>query len=281
MGIKTQLTAGTNRLMARLSFGPQRVRIQHLLPELKLVMDSGVARIGTHRYAPNHFIIYMNEPDLAHHAPLLPALRAAVIEELSERAKTRAWRMLADQVSVDILPYDQLSPGAFQIDARIIEGSAPGALPVEAPRVPEVIVDPAPPTEPEVAADDDEGYTKLVSDAGRTLAAMEEQHTELATAVFKIVRGQPPGEIICMAGRSATFGRDVSCDHVLDGDKKLSRQHFRVFVEDGRLGVEDLGSGNGTRVDGERVERAWLRRESRILAGETELELVLSSTSAG
>ena len=284
MGIKTQLTVGTNRLLARVSLGPQRVRIQHLIPEIKLVMESGVARIGTHRYAPNHFIIYMNEPDLAHHAPLLPALRVAVIEELSERVKVRGWRILAPQVSVDILSYAELPPGGFHIDARILEGTSPQALPIEAPRIPEPITERRPESEPAdepEARSDDEDHTRLATDAGRTLASLEEEHTELVTALFKVVRGEKPGELLCMSGRSATFGRDAVCDHVLGGDRQVSRQHFRVFVEDGRLGVEDLGSGNGTRLDGQRVERGWLAKESRIIAGDTELELVLSPMIAG
>jgi len=49
-----------------------------------------------------------------------------------------------------------------------------------------------------------------------------------------------------------TIGRAAGCAIVLD-DHSISRQHARVFVESGRLLIDDLGSEAGTYIDGERV----------------------------
>lgn len=51
---------------------------------------------------------------------------------------------------------------------------------------------------------------------------------------------------------SATIGRDVSCDIVLDDDA-VSRLHARVERTDGGFVLLDLGSSNGVRVNGERT----------------------------
>lgn len=47
-------------------------------------------------------------------------------------------------------------------------------------------------------------------------------------------------------------GRHESCDIVLPS-ASVSRQHARIFIDNGRCYVEDLGSSNGVIVDGQRV----------------------------
>jgi hypothetical protein len=55
------------------------------------------------------------------------------------------------------------------------------------------------------------------------------------------------------AGRSAvTLGRAPGCDCVLS-DPTVSRNHARLSLRDGRWRLSDLGSSNGTRVNGWRV----------------------------
>jgi transcriptional regulator with GAF, ATPase, and Fis domain len=55
--------------------------------------------------------------------------------------------------------------------------------------------------------------------------------------------------------KQATLGRSSEADlQLVDG--KVSRQHCRFTVRDGRLEVEDLGSHNGTYVNGERLASA-------------------------
>lgn len=50
----------------------------------------------------------------------------------------------------------------------------------------------------------------------------------------------------------ATIGRSPSCEIPLD-DVKVSRRHARVYVLEGRTRVADLGSRNGTLVNGEKI----------------------------
>jgi pSer/pThr/pTyr-binding forkhead associated (FHA) protein len=53
------------------------------------------------------------------------------------------------------------------------------------------------------------------------------------------------------------FGRDEDCDVRLD-HKSVSKLHCVVVKTDGLLLLRDLGSTNGTRVNGQRVRRAAL-----------------------
>lgn len=57
-----------------------------------------------------------------------------------------------------------------------------------------------------------------------------------------------------LEGRSLTIGRAPECDVVLD-DRFLSRQHTRLSRDESAWWVEDLGSRNGTWVNGRRLEQ--------------------------
>ncbi len=63
--------------------------------------------------------------------------------------------------------------------------------------------------------------------------------------------------------RTFTIGRDEACELHLQ-DPKISRRHARVVAQHGTWYVEDLGSSNGTSVDGERVTRATLTNTALI-----------------
>jgi FOG: FHA domain len=67
------------------------------------------------------------------------------------------------------------------------------------------------------------------------------------------VVGGPGAGLIMPLGRGRLFlGRDVGCDvRLLDAD--VSRRHALIDVRDTGITLHDLGSTNGTRVDGERV----------------------------
>jgi pSer/pThr/pTyr-binding forkhead associated (FHA) protein/tRNA A-37 threonylcarbamoyl transferase component Bud32 len=77
-------------------------------------------------------------------------------------------------------------------------------------------------------------------------------------------------------------GRAMGENGRLGDDPNLSRRHARVARgPDGRLAIEDLGSANGTFVNGERVgERRSLVTGDSISVGTTTLEVVGSERAA-
>ena len=68
------------------------------------------------------------------------------------------------------------------------------------------------------------------------------------------------------------IGRADDNDLVLR-DGRISRAHARIVEADGGFAVEDLGSSNGTYVDGKRVRRARLLAGMKIVLGETVLDV--------
>ena len=54
-------------------------------------------------------------------------------------------------------------------------------------------------------------------------------------------------------GRSLRIGRKPSCDFVIN-DRRVSRAHAEVFYKSGVPWIRDLGSHNGTIVDGKKIE---------------------------
>jgi hypothetical protein len=90
----------------------------------------------------------------------------------------------------------------------------------------------------------------------------------LTTIAPKHVNGQSyviDGEI--------TIGRAPGCAIRIEDDSFVSSLHARVFVRDGSLYVEDLGSTNGTTVNGGRVATATrLQKRDRIQIGDRVFE---------
>ena len=87
-----------------------------------------------------------------------------------------------------------------------------------------------------------------------------------------IVRGGPSGTRFDVR-EDAIIGR-VDAGILLDDDE-VSRYHAIVRVGDGAADITDLGSTNGTFVDGRRLTgRARLVDGSLIRVGQTELRVV-------
>lgn len=65
-------------------------------------------------------------------------------------------------------------------------------------------------------------------------------------------RGPTPGLILELSKSDMTIGRDLSNDFVIN-DVEVSRKHLRLLLVGDQYRVEDLGSTNGTFVNGQRL----------------------------
>ena len=82
------------------------------------------------------------------------------------------------------------------------------------------------------------------------------------------------GETYAIADE-VTVGRGGGCGIVLADDSFVSNVHARVFRRDGAVYVEDLGSRNGTLLNGEPLAQATpLRRGDQVQFGQTVAEAV-------
>src|SRR6187399_429310 len=111
----------------------------------------------------------------------------------------------------------------------------------------------------------------------RNLAVPPESLTPMALALRFISGKYQGGEFPLQDDREVVVGRSSELDMVLV-EEMVSRKHARMILRDGRLEIEDLGSTNGTFVNGERITKTTVGRGDRILIGSNILRVV--STSA-
>ncbi len=98
---------------------------------------------------------------------------------------------------------------------------------------------------------------------------------------FRLVvrRGPQPNQAFEVSKDLTTLGRDISNDIVLN-DRETSRHHLRLMRSGDTLTIEDLGSTNGTFVNGKRVSGVTpLQNGDMIGLGET-VTLALEAVSA-
>ena len=89
------------------------------------------------------------------------------------------------------------------------------------------------------------------------------------------------GEYPLPANREIVVGRSSELDMVLVEDM-VSRRHAKIIVSDEQIVIQDLGSTNGTFVNGEKIKRAKLNEGDRILIGTSIIKLVAADpASAG
>ncbi len=74
-------------------------------------------------------------------------------------------------------------------------------------------------------------------------------------------------------GSELTIGRAPGCTISITDDGFISQLHARVFAQDGDVFVEDLGSTNGSFLNGQRLTRAAsVSKGDRLQIGNTVLE---------
>jgi len=88
-----------------------------------------------------------------------------------------------------------------------------------------------------------------------------------------VTEGRLAGTVIPLTPAGILVGRNPECSLVLDDDYASGR-HLRLFLRDGRWWAEDLGSTNGTFLDGAKLTTAQpVGVGSVVRIGRTALEL--------
>jgi transcriptional regulator with GAF, ATPase, and Fis domain len=109
--------------------------------------------------------------------------------------------------------------------------------------------------------------TRLTRPAG----GIEPGVLSLSSTTVRVVHGPDKGHEITIVGRPITIGKGDSCDLRLT-DTSVSRMHATITASQGLYAIEDLGSTNGTEIDGVAIQKAPLKPGCRIRLGDTTLE---------
>ena len=80
---------------------------------------------------------------------------------------------------------------------------------------------------------------------------------------------------VAVHATKAVLGRDPSCDVVFPGNSVVSRRHAVIAREGSGWSITDMGSQNGTRVNGVRITTQSLRHRDLINLGRLEVTFLL------
>lgn len=99
-----------------------------------------------------------------------------------------------------------------------------------------------------------------------TLPSIDLAAPDSGLGELTIVRGPSTGERFILDIPEVTIGRDPNCEVFLN-DRTVSRRHAHLSIQGGRAVIEDLGSLNGTWVDGAIVSSSELFNGSTVQIG--------------
>lgn len=126
--------------------------------------------------------------------------------------------------------------------------------------------------------------TRIIEPAPAVLApaAVEEKP---ATWALVVTEGIVIGQRIDLQGKGVRVGRAPKLaggqEPVELPDLHLSRDHFAVVPDGDGWAVHDLGSTNGTKVNGEKVNRRALQAGDEVRAGHTTFVVEAGSGDGG
>ena len=232
------------RLVERPSARLFKTRLQPLqiLRRIERAMDAERGAQGRHGPVPDQFTVRLHPEDLA---ALLPADEVAGDLASGALSYARAHGYaLRERPRVTLRPDPKRRPGEVEIETAVSPA-------------PEAPLDPA------------ESGTRVF-----------EVPVPRAPAITLEVR--EPGKAmrrVPVASGPIRIGRAPECELVLQ-DNRASRRHARLAARDGVLVLTDLGSTNGTRVNGNRVTEVVLGAGDRVQIGETSLVVETAGVEA-
>lgn len=100
-------------------------------------------------------------------------------------------------------------------------------------------------------------------------------------ALFQFVMrsGPTPGATFSLEGDQLIIGRDSSSGVAIN-DAEVSRKHARLTFQGGKYVIEDLGSTNGTFVNGQRVVGGVVLKSGDVVSLGEQIVLMFEALSA-
>jgi len=184
--------------------------------------------------------VFLSPRDRERFAGYEAALTAELAGYLLEHARRERLTLLSRPV-IEFETDDRLGLGEFGIQTRVAQ---PEDEPVSAP------------------AEVQSGRTMVYSNAERVSEPLEERGRARAQTPLLLIDGKRV--VISPAG--ATIGRSRQADVVVN-DPNVSREHAEIRPRGGSWVITDLGSTNGSQLNGRRIDA------SEVLRSGDEIEL--------
>ena len=192
-------------------------------------------------FVPNVYRFALSRSDLDRFATYEDSLRRELVQVVTRTASDRGWQ-LRGPVQIDFIEGGRVRTGTYELRGKVQDHDGASARRAE----PVAVGAPA---------------AGAQTSPWRPAAPEEPTQAVGATASFVDADGERHA-----VSDGATIGRLPECAVTLD-DPAVSRRHARLVEADGALHIEDLGSTNGVKLNGERVSRAPLHDGDRIDIG--------------
>ena len=209
---------------------------------------------GGRTLVPNRYVIDLSPYDHSRLAPYAAALAQELAQSQAEFIGEQGWTVYGD-VIVEIERGDGLDTGMFRVTAEVYTGGDVAPVPS--------YEQPPPPAYPPYEQPAPPGYQQ----PGRPVSAPP---------------GGPPGGargVRLVANDGRTYPLSIGSTVIGRGDQAnlrlpdvgISRRHARLDYDGAQVVLTDLGSTNGTMVNGQRVSAVALNPGDMIQLGTTTL----------
>jgi hypothetical protein len=203
------------------------VRPPEIARKLTREMDEHRVQSLSHTYAPNEYVVWLSPDDRAQFEDFEAELRSELAAYVLEHAR-RERISLATRPSIEFRTDERLRLGEFGIQARLVHADDGAEEPSQG----------------------DHGHTMVYSTSDRIAEPLRAPDPRRGTAVLRIA-----GNTELLGSGGAVIGRSRDADITLD-DANVSRHHAEVRPSGGSWTVRDLGSTNGVKVNGRRLDPA-------------------------
>jgi hypothetical protein len=213
--------------------------------------------------APNVYDVRLGPTDYDNLAEWSGQLASELADMVSEHIDAEGWQVFG-AVQVRLERDDDLPTGVFEVSSHVADPARPGsrADAVAVPPAPPVhgsgAVPPLPPLPGRVATDTGRQHPSVVGRAGSK------------PGVTHVLVVDGPGTRHELTTGRNVIGRGTDADIRLP-DTGVSRKHVDIVLDSGTAIAEDLGSTNGTLVNGRRITRQPLSDGDVIRIGHSVL----------
>jgi Protein of unknown function (DUF3662)/FHA domain len=185
-------------------------------------------------YAPNEYRVFLSPRDRERFAGYESALTAELAGYLLEHARRERLTLLSRPV-IEFETDERLGLGEFGIQTRVAQlDDEPVSAPDRDDREP---------------APAQSGRTMVYSNAERVSEPLEEHARARAQSALLLIEGRR----VVVGPQGGTIGRGRQADVVLN-DPNVSRKHAEIRPRGGSWVINDLGSTNGSQLNGRRID---------------------------
>jgi Protein of unknown function (DUF3662)/FHA domain len=229
-------------------------------------MDEGRMVSISRTYAPNDFTVHLSKEDTESIRAYQASLNDELIQYASTHAENKNYHLMTPP-KIRFETEDSLRFGEFGVTAKLTGGDGPRE---------------------KGAPQDTSGQTRIfrteessggeIEQGTATISADEARRHGLAREIVEVVLGDEKHHL---EGRGPwSVGRSQENDIVIN-DPNVSRRHARISRTDNGFIVEDLGSTNGTLLDGAPIDRERIEGGDELTFGQSTARFIRRIDSPG